>query len=180
MNTWRNLPRKVWVAIASLDPRLRERSRAASSSLSPGEADLFLAMGRYDLAHSLAVAARLKDDPLLYKAGLLHDAGKLRSELGIFSRWLYTFAELFFPSGLKAREAMVEERARGDNIEERIISVPRGWARGLYVQLHHGEIAARMLVGLGSDEELVRLVEGHQAEPGGERARRFREIDDSL
>jgi hypothetical protein len=168
------------VAIASLDPRLRARSRAAASNLSPGEADLFLAMGRYDLAHSLAMAARLKDDPLLYKAGLLHDAGKLRSELGIFSRWLYTFAELLFPFRLKAKEDMVEEKARGDSIEERILSLPKGWTRGLYVQLHHGEIAAEMLAGLGSEEELVRLVEGHQAEPGGERARRLREIDDSL
>jgi hypothetical protein len=180
MNTWRNLPGKIWVTIASLDPRLRGRSSAAAARLSPEESELFLAMARYDLAHSLAVAARLEDDPLLYKAGLLHDAGKLRSELDLFARWLYTAMELFMPQRLQRTGAAVEEEAVGEEVKERIYSLPRGWKRGLYVQLHHGEIAGELLSSAGSDEELVRLVGEHQDEPADEKAGRLREIDDSL
>ena len=180
MNTWRNLPGKIWVTIASLDPRLRRRSRAAAERLSTREAELFLAMARYDLAHSLAVAARLEDDPLLYRAALLHDAGKLRSELGLLSRWLYTAMELFLPGRLQRIGAAVEEEAAGENVRERIQGLPRGWKRGLYVQLHHGEIAGELLSSLGSEEELVRLVGGHQDKPVDERSRRLREIDDAL
>jgi hypothetical protein len=180
VNTWRNLPSKIWVTIASLDPRLRRRSREAAERLSPREAELFLAMARYDLAHSLAVAARLEDDQLLYRAALLHDAGKLRSELGIFARWLYTALELFMPRRLQRIGAAVEEETVGENVKEKIYSLPRGWKRGLYVQLHHGEIAGEILYSLGSEDELVHLVRGHQDEPVNGRARRLREIDDSL
>lgn len=180
MNSWRNLPKKIWVTIASLDPRLRVRSRAAASRLDAGEADLFLSMARYDLAHSMAVAARLEDDPLLYRAALLHDAGKLRSELNIFARWLYTAMELLAPRRLQRIEAAVEEQAAGEGVTNRIHSLPRGWRRGLYVQLHHGEIAAEILSSLGSDKELVQLVREHQEEPADERSVRLREVDDSL
>ena len=180
MNTWRNLPRKIWVTIASLDPRLRERSRAAAAGLSPEESELFLSMARYDLAHSLAVAGRLEDDPLLHRAALLHDAGKLRSELSLFSRWLYTAMELLAPRRLRRIGAAVDEEAAGEGLTQRINSLPRGWKRGLYVQLHHGEIAAEMLSSLGSDAELVRLVGEHQEEPSDGRSRRLREVDDSL
>lgn len=163
-----------------MNPFLRRRSRAAASCLAPGERELFLGMGRYDMAHSLAVAARLEDDPLLYRAALLHDAGKLRSDLGMLTRWLYTCMELLLPYRLKQVGGRVEAEAAGEGALERARSVPRGWRRGLYVQLHHGEIAAEILAGLGSDRELIELVEGHQAEQGDERARRFAEVDDSL
>jgi hypothetical protein len=180
MNTWRNLPGKIWVTVVSLEPRLRSRSRHAARMLSPHEGQLFLAMSRYDLAHSMAVAARLKDEPLLHRAGLLHDAGKLRSEASIFTRWLYTAMELLVPKRLQHACEKVEERARGEEIMERVRSLPRGWRRGIYVQLHHGEIAAQVLAGLGSDGELIRLVGSHQHEPCDELERRLREIDDSL
>ncbi len=180
MNTWRNLPGKTYVTLASLDPRLRGRARAAAEGLSPGEADLFLSMARYDLAHAMAVAARLAGDPLLRKAGLLHDTGKLRSELGLFARWLYTALEIFYPSRLAELSRRVEEEATGSGVMERTRSLPRGWKRGLYVQLHHAEIAAELLAGKGSDEELVRLVGSHQGEPSGARQRLLREADDLL
>lgn len=180
MNTWRNLPRKIWATLVSLDPRLRMRARCAALELSPGEAELFAAMSRYDLAHSLAVAAKLADDPLLQKAGLLHDAGKLRSELGLFARWLYTALEIVAPALLKRLAAGIEAQAAGDGVMERMRGLPRGWRRGLYVQLHHGEIAAEMLARMGSEEELLRLVGHHQREPRDERELRLRETDDSL
>jgi hypothetical protein len=180
MNTWRNLPGKIWVTVASLDPRLQSRSRRAACGLSPHEGQLFLDMSRYDLAHAMAVAARLKDDPLLHRAGLLHDAGKLRSEASIFTRWLYTAMELLVPKRLQRTCETVEEQARGEGIMERMRSLPRGWRRGIYVLLHHGEMAAQVLACLGSDRELIRLVGSHQHEPRDELERRLREIDDSL
>ena len=180
MNTWRNLPGKIWITVASLDPRLQSRSRRAACGLSPHEGQLFLDMSRYDLAHAMAVAARLKDDPLLHRAGLLHDAGKLRSEASIFTRWLYTAMELLVPKRLQRTCETVEEQARGEGIMERVRSLPRGWRRGIYVLLHHGEIAAQVLAGLGSDRELIRLVGSHQHQPRDELERRLREIDDSL
>ncbi len=137
-------------------------------------------MSRYDLAHGLAVAERLGDDPLLYRAGLLHDAGKLRGEAGIVTRWLYTGMELLAPGLLRRTCAAVEERARGADVMERARGLPRGWERGIYVQAHHGEIAAALLAAAGSEEELVGLVGRHQSRPRDERARRLREVDDSL
>jgi hypothetical protein len=180
MNTWRNLPGKIWATLVSLDPRLRGRARSAAVELSPGEEELFSAMSRYDLAHSIAVAARLADDPLLYRAGLLHDAGKLRSELGLFTRWLYTGLELAAPALLKRMAAGIEAQAAGEGIMGRMRSLRPGWRRGLYVQLHHDEIAAEMLARMGCEEELVRLVGHHQLEPRDERERRLRDVDDSL
>ncbi|MBN2028463.1 MAG: hypothetical protein JW854_17060 [Actinobacteria bacterium] len=180
MNTWRNLPGKIWVTLVSLDPRLRVRARRAAAELSPGEAELFAAMSRYDLAHSLAVAARLADDPLLYKAGLLHDAGKLRSELGLLTRWLYTGLEITAPALLRRIAAGIESQATGEGVMESMWGTPHGWRRGLYVQLHHGEIAAEMLARMDSEEELVHLVGHHQLEPRDERELRLKEADDAL
>ncbi len=178
MNTWRNLPGKIWVTVASLNPFLRWRSRRVATELSPGEAELFLDMSRYDLTHSLAVAKRLKDDPFLYRAALLHDAGKLRTDLGLFTRWLYTAMEIFMPSSLGWERKRLERAAIGESALQRARSLPGGWRRGLYVQFHHAEIGAEILDGLGSDAELVAIIRGHQGEPVGERARRLAEVDD--
>ncbi|MEW6552996.1 MAG: hypothetical protein AB1384_01755 [Actinomycetota bacterium] len=180
MNTWRNLPGKIYVTLASLDPRLRARSRRAARGLSGGERALFLAMSRYDLAHSLAVASRLGDEDILRRAGLLHDTGKLRGELGLFSRWLYTALEIFYPSRLVALAQRVEGEVSGSGVLGRMHSLPRGWRRGLYVQLHHAEIAAELLARAGSERELVELVGSHQDEPRDARQRRLREADDFL
>lgn len=180
MNTWRNLPGKIRVVLASLDPGLRRRAEEAASCLSSGERELFLAMDRYDLAHSLAVAGRLRDDPLLHRAALLHDAGKLRCELGLATRWLYTMGELFAPRRLAGLAAGLEAQARGESALERARSLGSRLKKGLYVQLHHAEIAADLLAEAGSEAELVRLVGGHQEEPADERSRRLREVDDFL
>jgi hypothetical protein len=63
---------------------------------------------------------------------------------------------------------------------ERVHSLPRGWRRGLYVQLHHAEIAAEQLAQAGSEAELLRLVGSHQDEPRDTPQRLLREADDSL
>ncbi len=180
MNTWRNLPGKVLVSMMALDPRLGRKGERACASLNPEEKRLFEAMDRYDRAHSLAVALRLRDDPLLFRAALLHDCGKLPSELKPPVRWAYTFLEVFAPRLLARLAARVEGRARGGDVLERMRSLPPGWQRGVFVQLHHGEVAAALLERAGSDEELVRLVRDHQREPRDERARRLREADDAL
>ncbi|NPV59848.1 MAG: hypothetical protein HPY75_09315 [Actinobacteria bacterium] len=180
MNTWRNLPGKAYVAAAALHPRLRARADKAAKVLSREERELFLSMKRYDLAHSLAVADRVRDDPFLYRAALLHDAGKLPSELGLGTRWLFTALELAAPGLLRRLCGAVEEKAEGDGPMERVRSLPRGIRRGLYVQAHHGEIAAELLRAWGSEDEMVRLVEEHQHTPRDARARRLRDADDAL
>jgi len=180
MNTWRNLPGKLKVSLLSLHPRLRREARRVGEDLSGEEGELFLSLNRYDLAHSLAMARRLSDDPLLRRAALLHDTGKLRGELDIITRWLYTFLEMFFPGRLRRLCAAVEEGAHGEGILERVRSLPPGWRRGFFVQMHHGEIAAELLRRAGGDQELVRMVEEHQREPRDEMARRLRQADDAL
>lgn len=149
-----------------------------ASSLRPGEAQLFLSMSRYDLAHAMAVARRLCDDSLLYRAGLLHDSGKLRSDLGLFTRWLYTAMEVLMPARLERMAERVEGMAVGDRPLERARSLQGGWKRGLYTQTHHGQIAAELLSGLGSEKELIELVAGHQGEPASERSQRLAKVDD--
>jgi len=84
------------------------------------------------------------------------------------------------PGRLQSTCTEVDEQVVGAGVLERLHSLPRGWRRGIYVQLHHGEIAAETLSDLGSDAELVRLVKRHHCEPGDERERRLRDIDDSL
>lgn len=180
MNTWRNLPGKLKVSLLSLHPGLRREAKRAAEELSAGEREIFLSMNRYDLAHSLAMARRLADDPLLRRAALLHDTGKLRRDLNIFTRWLYTFHEIFFPRRLQRICSAVEGKARGRDVLERIDSLPHGWRRGFFVQAHHGEIAAAVLRRAGSEDELVRLVAEHQDVPRDARARRLREADDAL
>jgi hypothetical protein len=180
MNTWRNLPGKIWVTIVSLDPFLRRRSREAAAALPPHEAELFLDMSRYDLAHSLAVAGKLNDDPLLYRAALLHDAGKLRSDLGLLTRWLYTGMEIFMPTRLVKEREKLDEDALGESALQRARSLTKGWERGLYVQFHHAEIGAEIMERVGSSTELVALIAGHQGEPEGEMARRLAEVDDTF
>jgi hypothetical protein len=179
MNTFRNLPGKLLVTVMSLDPRLRRRSQAAAGRLRPHEAELFLDMSRYDLAHSLTVAERLKEDPLLYRAALLHDAGKLRGDLGLFTRWLYILLEILAPGSLRRREKELEEMAAGKSELEKARSLPAGWRRGFYVQAHHAEIGAEILSERGSEEELTALIGGHQGEPKNDRARRLAQVDDA-
>jgi hypothetical protein len=178
MNTWRNIPRKVWITLLSLDPCLKRRARHAAANLPSGEDHLFLSMHRYDLAHAMTVAKRLRDDPMLYRAALLHDSGKLHSDLGLLARWLYTALEILTPGLLQRMADDVDAKAMGTRPIERAHSLHGAWRRGLYTQTHHAEIAAELLWGLGSEEELIRLVGGHQDEPASDRARRLREVDD--
>ena len=139
---------------------------------------MFLSMKRYDLAHAMTVAGRLRDDPILQKAALLHDAGKLSSNLGLITRWLYTMLELLMPRRLLSMVEEVDAEAVGQRPLERARSLSGSWKRGLYAQSHHGEIAAELLSGLGSEEDLIQMVACHQEDPSSERARRLRAVDD--
>jgi len=180
-NSWRNLPGKARVSFLALTPRLRRQAEEEAMRMTLLERELFLSLSRYDLAHSLAVASRLGEgDPELYRAGLLHDVGKLRRELRAPARYLYMFLELFLPSRLEALAEALEGEAKGSGWTERAYSLPRGWKRGLYIQLHHGKIGAELLRQAGCSEEVSRLVEGHQARPRDAKARLLAEADDSL
>ncbi len=162
---------KARVSLLSLSPRLTSRCRRmASTYLTPAEAELFLDMTRYDRAHSILVASRLTDDEMLVRTALVHDAGKLRDELPAWFRTGYTAAEIFARAHLDRVQGRLEVEAGEGTTGERLSRLRRKSDRALFVQSHHGEIAAEMLAALGCELEVVRLVRYHQEVPGPEDA----------
>ncbi len=162
---------KARVTLLSLSPRLDAHCRwLAATCLAPPEAALFFDMNRYDRAHSILVASRLQDDEILKKTALLHDVGKLHSELPAWFRTGYTAAEIIAPVHLDRVRARLEAREGEGTTGERLSHLRRKSDRALFVQTHHGEIAAEMLTALGCELEVVRLVRYHQEVPGPEDA----------
>ncbi len=162
---------KTRVLLLCFSPSLAARCRKAEAChLNPSEAALFSSMSRYDRAHSLLVAGQLKDDETLTRAALLHDAGKLRAELPAWFRTGYTMAEILAPRRLARQVERVSAEAGTGSCRERLDRLGGSTQRALFVQSHHGRIAAEILEGLGCELEVVRLVRYHQGVPGPEDA----------
>jgi hypothetical protein len=158
---------KTRVFFLSLSPRLGvESKRMALCYLTPAETELFAGMSRYDRAHSLLIAKALAADRDLIKTALLHDTGKLRRELPLWFRTGYTAAEVLAPGRLQGAQRRLADVA-GEGASRESLSRLRGRRkRALFVQTHHGELAAEMLQELGCELEVVRLVRYHQEVPG--------------
>lgn len=160
---------KSRVFFLSLSPRLGvEGERMARAHLTPAEETLFASMSRYDRAHSLLVARDLGGVRSLVKAALLHDTGKLRRELPAWFRICYTGAEIFASHHLKRAAESLKERVGQGSSRERLARLERRSDRALFAQTYHGELAAEMLEGLGTELEVVRLVRYHQVIPGSD------------
>ncbi len=105
---------------------------------------LFTTLQHQDQRHSYDVFTRVRDEPHLAQAALLHDIGKGQSRLGPFSRACATVLGSFR------------------------VPVPRRWR--LY--LDHGPIGARMLSDAGADDLAIVFTARHPGEPPEGVARR--------
>ncbi|PKN44024.1 MAG: hypothetical protein CVU59_12725 [Deltaproteobacteria bacterium HGW-Deltaproteobacteria-17] len=167
----------------SIRPSLAEDgNRLAARYLNEPETRLFTQMGRYDRSHSLLVAERCADSPRLVRAALLHDCGKLASELPLWFRNLYTALEILAPAWLSRRqESLAEGLPEGSAIAS-LQLLPGRWPRALFAQSHHGKIGAELLEALGCELEVTYLVRYHQGavDPVDAELRRFIEADSAF
>ncbi len=125
------------------------------SILTPAEHDLWTRLSAYDRSHAVQVARRVehrlaptvyRGDTLWLSAALLHDIGKLQSELSMFERVIATLAS-------KAVGVLTARRWAGSAtaVKRRI---------GIY--LIHGEIGAGMIRASGGREGVAAWTEVHQ------------------
>lgn len=111
-------------------PPSRESAQIARDVLTPTEHALWSAMADRDKRHSLEVLARFDSTgPLMARhiraAVLLHDAGKIESGLGFWSR---IFATLIGPRGRRFtlyhdHERLGASRARRMGVSEEVLAV---------------------------------------------------------
>lgn len=122
--------------------------------LSPAERSLFSRMQRPDQLHCTRAARWLlengESDEQLIKAALLHDVGKARCRIGVLHRTLYVLLGWLFQTFPPLFAGSPEENR---------------WWMPYYVIANHPRIGASMLVQLGCDERIWRLVELHQQNP---------------
>lgn len=117
----------------------------ARSFLLPGEADLWARMSKPDRRHSMSVARetvrvlREAADRAVVAAALLHDVGKVESDLGTFAR-----AGATVLGGIAGRDRL-------------------GGRIGDY--LRHDEIGAQLLDAVGSDPRTVTWAREHHLSP---------------
>jgi hypothetical protein len=147
---------------AAISARLTpdERSRVAGV-LSPGELRLFERMPRYDQRHCLDVYQILRragyDDPLLLRAALLHDCGKIDDDgrpIPLIYYGLFVVLKRLVPQlyAWAARDG-------------------RGPLRRFAVHAAHDERSARMAEAAGSPDELVRILSDYSMRRVTERTR---------
>lgn len=133
--------------------------RWVCTHLSPGERTLFFRMDRMDQKHAVAVsmdAAQLARERnlsarqvrTLIRAGLLHDVGKADGNLTLWHRVLYVLVRKGWPNLVK--------RWSQEGIKA------KGMRQAFYIQSHHGERGAQLARQHGVEEEVVRLIWGHQ------------------
>lgn len=144
----------------AVDPRAPEAELDtwARSFLIPAERSLWNLMSGPDRRHAISVARQVEvslyanrqepDRPVM-AAALLHDVGKVRSDLGTFSRVAVTLAAI-----AKGREALAAIPPQA----------PR-WRARVGEYLTHDVIGAEMLAGAGSDRLTVTWAGEHHLPP---------------
>ena len=130
-----------------------EEQRAVRQFLALQEQALFQTMNHTTQRHCFNVYRTLKaagiKDPVLLKAGLLHDVGK-----GQISLW--------------PRVALVVLEALAPRLSTWLSrSQPGGWRWGLYLNLHHESRGAQILEQFGVQSEVTELVRHHHRESEG-------------
>jgi putative nucleotidyltransferase with HDIG domain len=117
----------------------------ALGQLEPVLGALFLRMAARDQLHALRVMRRLGDaEPLLRRAALLHDVGKIEAPMGTAGRSLVVLARATGTVPLLARLPGLGPRVRR--------------------YLEHPGIGAQLLRVAGADNSLVEIVAEHASE----------------
>jgi predicted HD phosphohydrolase len=118
--------------------------------LNPGELDLFQRMSLSDQQHALRVYRLLKSvgrtDGDLLSAALLHDVGKVCSDLTVWDRSLVVLGETFLPGKTKVW-------GQDDN---------DGWKRAFVVREYHAVWGADLAEQAGSADGVIALILRHQ------------------
>lgn len=139
---------------AALTARISPDDRAlVVGLLSSAELRLFARMPRFDQRHCLDVCRTLArggyDDPLLLRAALLHDCGKVDDEgrpIPLIYYGIFVVAQRLAPA--------LYQRAARDG---------RGLLRPFAVHAAHDERAARMAAQAGSPPDLVGILRDYGA-----------------
>jgi hypothetical protein len=158
------LPRATFRALAERAIAAARRVRIdpedeawARSVLTPAEFDLWIRQSDYDRSHSVRVSRRVQDrlagtpyagDALWPGAALMHDVGKLQSDLSLGERAIATLAS-------KVVKAAAARRWAG---------FATGTKRRIGLYLIHGEVGAKMIRAAGGREEIAAWTEVHQGD----------------
>lgn len=112
--------------------------------LSKEEKDLFLQLSISEQRHCLNVAYgcifELPNNKLLVRAAILHDVGKIRSNLSLINKALIVIA-------------------LGLNVNDKYL--PNFLKQALHFKLNHPEIAYEILTEIITDNQLLMLVKNH-------------------
>jgi hypothetical protein len=154
---------------SALAARMSGEDRAvAAGALSPAELWLFERMPRYDQRHCLDVYRTLisggYDDPLLLKAALLHDCGKVGDDgrpIPLLYYGMFVVLRRLLPG-------LYDLAAR----------VGRGPLRPFAIHAAHEERGARMAEAAGSPPELVSILRDYGARRATERTLALRWADE--
>lgn len=125
------------------------------SILTAAEFDLWTRLSAYDQSHAVQVARGVQrrlapteygSDTLWPSAALMHDVGKLQSDLSMPERVIATLAS----------------KAMGVAAARRWASTATGAKRRIGLYLMHGEVGASMIRAAGGREEIAAWTEVHQ------------------
>lgn len=163
--------RRVAQFFQALGAALSEDDEALTAShLSEAELALFRGMPAQDRRHGVRVLRILlqeeESDSDLFKAALVHDAGKTdpcsQVKVPLLCRVFVVLAEAFYPPLI----AMLAKKGGGT------------WRHAFYLHRNHAELGAALAEGAGSSETVVRLIRYHHARWEDPLARRLRAADE--
>lgn len=159
---WTDLRYRIRQFSAAVSARVTPAEQAlVAQMLTPSEQRLFRAMPRYDQRHCLDVFYTLQtaghDDPLLLRAALIHDCGKVDDDGKPMSLHWYTLVTLL----KKLTPALYMALAASG----------RGVLRPVRIYAEHAWRGSRMAAAAGSPPELVTTLRHyHDTAPSGRAA----------
>lgn len=146
--------KQLWWAI-SARPLSAESQAEIKAVLHSAEYILFQRFSYNDQQHSLRVLRLLKQQAhtqaSLLKAALLHDIGKIRTQLTILDRCLIVLVAKLLPQ---------KADAWGHDLRE-----PLRWRKAFVTKEQHPQWGATLAEAAGSDTQTVALIYWHQAKP---------------
>lgn len=157
----------------TIHPRLRQLWSALTARISPAEEvlvrrtlpaaeySLYQRMPRRDRRHCLDVYHTLilagVTDPLLLRAAMFHDTGKVDPQGRAVPLLWYGGLVIF--------------KRLWPNVYARLAASPRGWRHYFYYYAHHGPLGADLAAAAGCPPELVAIIRHyHDAAPTGRAA----------